>query len=315
METTSTIWMGLTMTCARCHTHKYDPITHKEYYGLFSFFNNLNEAVMDGNKPNPDPFIKLPSPEQTARQAELKKLLADGQKKIDAPMPELDKAQEGWEAKWREKLSAGWTILAATNASSTNGAQFKMLEDQSVLVEGPNPEKDVHELTITVAPGTLAALGSKPFPHESLPNKSAARADDGGFRLSEFEAELIPVPTSEAEENQVHPGARRLRARRATTPRKAIDGKPETGWQADPAANAEPHAILFLRGGPADYLDEHGSRRFACDYEASTSKRAIGHFRLAAAQNEQLVQLLAPPKPEPWQVIGPFKTETICRPA
>ena len=61
METTSTMWLGLTMTCARCHTHKYDPITHKEYYSMLSFFNNLEEPVMDGNKPNPDPFMKIPS--------------------------------------------------------------------------------------------------------------------------------------------------------------------------------------------------------------------------------------------------------------
>ena len=65
VETTSTIWLGLTMTCARCHTHKYDPILHREYYGMYAIFNNLNESVMDGNKPNPDPFIKVPTSEQT----------------------------------------------------------------------------------------------------------------------------------------------------------------------------------------------------------------------------------------------------------
>ena len=111
METTSTIWLGLTLTCARCHTHKYDPIQHREYYGLFSFFNNLNESVMDGNKPNPDPFIKLPSKEQSERQEWLKSHIATHQKKLEAPVPELDKAQEAWVAKWNEKLSAGWTTL------------------------------------------------------------------------------------------------------------------------------------------------------------------------------------------------------------
>src|SRR5438270_10529899 len=71
-ETTSTIWLGLTMTCCRCHSHKYDPITQKEYYQLYAFFNNLDESVMDGNKPNPDPFIKIPSAEQEMRLTWLK---------------------------------------------------------------------------------------------------------------------------------------------------------------------------------------------------------------------------------------------------
>src|SRR6185436_6137924 len=134
-ETTSTIWLGLTMTCCRCHTHKYDPITHREYYGFYAFFNNLNESVMDGNKPNPDPFLKLPSREQCDRQEALKKELADGQKKLDAPMPELDTAQTAWVTEWNEKLSAGWTTLVPANIKSTasNGPTCKTLDDQSSL--------------------------------------------------------------------------------------------------------------------------------------------------------------------------------------
>jgi hypothetical protein len=304
VETTSTIWMGLTLTCARCHTHKYDPITHKEYYGMYSFFNNLNEAVMDGNKPNPDPFIKLPSPEQAARQAELKKLVAKGQEKIDAPMPELDQAQQAWEAKWRQKLSAGWTVLSTTNITSTNGSEFKVLEDQSILVQGENPPKDLHEITIPVSPGSLAALRLEAIPDSSLPKESASRADDGGFRLSELEAELIR-PGKDPKKIKF---AQALAdsARDQNEADKAIDGKPETGWQADPGAVTEPHAILFLPADPVA-LSTNSELKIRLRYEASTSKRAIGRFRLAAAQDEELVQLLAPPKPEPWQVIGPFK--------
>src|SRR5439155_21412026 len=118
-ETTSTIWLGLTMTCCRCHSHKYDPITHKEYYQLYAFFNNLEEAVMDGNKPNPDPFIKLPTSEQTNRQATLKKQLAQGQKKLDAPIPDLDKAQLAWESRWQDKLTSGWTIFKPETIKSS----------------------------------------------------------------------------------------------------------------------------------------------------------------------------------------------------
>src|SRR2546425_1367755 len=138
VETTSTIWLGLTMTCARCHTHKYDPISHREYYGMYALFNNLNESVMDGNKPNPDPFLKLPSKEQAERLDWLKKSIADGQAKIDAPMPELDAKQSAWQGKWHDKLSAGWTVLtrASVKSTSTNGPEFKTLDDQSVLAEG-----------------------------------------------------------------------------------------------------------------------------------------------------------------------------------
>ena len=63
VNTTSTVWMGLTLGCAQCHDHKYDPITQKEYYQFYSFFNNIPENGIDGQKGNAVPRIKVPSPD------------------------------------------------------------------------------------------------------------------------------------------------------------------------------------------------------------------------------------------------------------
>ncbi len=71
-ETTAVTWMGLTMGCARCHTHKYDPISHKEYYQFFAFFNSVKEQGLDGRVGNAEPYLKLPAPEQTATEKVLK---------------------------------------------------------------------------------------------------------------------------------------------------------------------------------------------------------------------------------------------------
>lgn len=332
-ETTGTIWLGLTLTCARCHTHKYDPITQREYYSLYSFFNNLNESVMDGNKPNPDPFLKLPTSEQSKRQAQLKQWMADGQKKVDGPSEQLDLAQAEWEKKWHEKLSAGWTVLSPAFVTSTlsNGPSFKTLDDQSVLAEGNNPESDVHEVMVSLKAGTsLAALRLEALPHESLPKKSSSRAEDGVFRLSEFEAEIIPkldlmrAAAAAAEKDGKEPKAseapkpKKLKFAQAVATSaagtrevdKAIDGKADTGWGVEAAAGTEPQTALFVLAEPAK-VDKDADLRIRLKYEASKSRRAIGHFRLAAAQNEQLIQLLNPPKAEPWQVVGPFATDGL----
>jgi hypothetical protein len=71
VNTTSTVWLGLTVACAQCHDHKYDPISQKEFYQLYAFFNNVPERGLDGSKGNAAPTIKMPTPEQERRLREL----------------------------------------------------------------------------------------------------------------------------------------------------------------------------------------------------------------------------------------------------
>ena len=71
VNTTGTVWLGLTVGCTQCHDHKYDPITQKEFYQLYAFFNNVPENGLDGNKGNAVPFISFVTPEQ---QSELDRL-------------------------------------------------------------------------------------------------------------------------------------------------------------------------------------------------------------------------------------------------
>ncbi len=71
VETNGTVFLGLTIGCARCHDHKYDPIKTKDFYSLFAFFNSLDGPALDGNGAAPPPVVKVPSPEQTAELARL----------------------------------------------------------------------------------------------------------------------------------------------------------------------------------------------------------------------------------------------------
>ena len=102
VEATSTAFMGLTMGCARCHSHKFDPISHKEFYQFFAFFNNVPELGLDGRRGNAVPMILLTSPAQ-------QKLLDDLDAAIKAHEAALDDdivapLQREWEASVSEKL-------------------------------------------------------------------------------------------------------------------------------------------------------------------------------------------------------------------
>lgn len=71
VEATSSAFMGLTMGCARCHSHKFDPITHKEFYQFYAFFNAVPEQGLDGRTGNAAPVLPLPTPEQQAKLDEI----------------------------------------------------------------------------------------------------------------------------------------------------------------------------------------------------------------------------------------------------
>jgi len=86
VSTTGTVFLGLTVGCAVCHDHKFDPISQREFYQLFAFFNNMDGSPMDGNKKDPAPVLKVPSIEQTAKLAELDGQRADVERRIAAEL-------------------------------------------------------------------------------------------------------------------------------------------------------------------------------------------------------------------------------------
>jgi hypothetical protein len=116
VATTSSVFLGVTLGCARCHDHKYDPFTQKEFYQLFAYFNNVPEPG-HGRRGNTNPHIKAPTREQ---QAELKKL-EDGIRAASARLAKLEPVAAPAESAWLKSLAGGQPVQwAPTGALITH---------------------------------------------------------------------------------------------------------------------------------------------------------------------------------------------------
>ncbi len=101
-STMSTVWMGLTTECAVCHDHKFDPISQKEFYQLYAFFNSTADKAMDGNAQLPPPVVQVPSPEQKAKRKELEEQRAGVEVQIRKELAAIEYSDPGADEPCRE---------------------------------------------------------------------------------------------------------------------------------------------------------------------------------------------------------------------
>jgi hypothetical protein len=102
IDTTATTWMGLTLRCAQCHDHKYDPLTQKDYYRFFAFFNQVPEQGLDGQKGNAVPVLKMATADQLARLDTAQKKVTE----LEQALKERRAATEAARAQWEKKTLA-----------------------------------------------------------------------------------------------------------------------------------------------------------------------------------------------------------------
>ncbi|HEX5270562.1 MAG TPA: DUF1553 domain-containing protein [Gemmataceae bacterium] len=180
VDTTMQVWMGLTMGCAKCHSHKYDPITQKEYYRFFAIFNQ----TADNDQPDESPTMPAPTRAQQEESARIDARLAELRTQLDVPTPELAAAQAKWEAGLRPQ--SDWVVLEPTAARSAAGTVLKTLPDRSVRAEGPNPAADTYTIEARTDLKGITAFRLEVIPDAAQPAGGSGRAADGSFTLSRF---------------------------------------------------------------------------------------------------------------------------------
>jgi hypothetical protein len=333
VNTTATVFMGLTLACAQCHDHKYDPVTQRDYYSFYAFFNNVKER--DSDFGNPRPTIPVPNPDQQPRLADLKARIDALKQRLQRPDSLADAGQKEWEQKTLVRLGkpVAWTTTQPSGMVSRNGSLLKLLEDGSILSTGTAPVKDTYDIMVLPGKKHITALRLEVLPDDRQPGKGLGRASDGRFILSALEIRnstlsegadppLVYVARAEADLNQKPKEDPAAYDMMPGTIESAIVAEPVggdagggfgSGWSIVDDERRKPHEAIFLPLEPLD-TNEASVIRFSLHHTASSKfKSLIGRFRISYTEEDRIRELLLPAQTKLWSSVGPFPAEDVTK--
>ncbi len=159
VNTTMQTWMGTTMACAQCHTHKYDPITQKEYFQMLAFFNSSEDA----DRRNEAPLVQVFTPEQRKQQIKLQGEIDELTSRLTKSSPDLTALQHKWEKGLARSIS--WSPVRASGLSATGGATLRSGKDAIIVAGGKNPARSTYSVELPIV-DEVGGLRLELLPHE-----------------------------------------------------------------------------------------------------------------------------------------------------
>ncbi len=286
VNTTATVWLGLTLGCCQCHDHKYDPFTQKDYYQLFAYFNNLPETGGVDAGGDAKPVARVKTPRQDRQLAELTEARSRAEAELIAALPDIDAKQAEWEQAADDAGAAtvAWTVVAPNAMSSKNGATLSKLEDGSILAGGTSPATDVYEIVLSTDLPNVAGLRLEALPDGSLPHGGPGRSEDtGNFVLTNIAAETAAAGDAAHVRKLVFSEAEATYSQPGYDIKDVPGGKSKTGWAVWHAPDKNHLAATFTFADPVA-LDAKAEIHLRLHFESKQNKQhTMGRFRVALA--------------------------------
>jgi hypothetical protein len=279
VATTGTTWLGLTVGCAQCHTHKFDPITQRDYYRTMAFFNNTEDATVE--IPTPDVMAKRRQLEAQAEEKEARLASILGPIPANTPpaaavmLTKLKQEFTDW-LQHAESRAVDWRVLRPVKAAS-NLPLLTVQSDNSVFVSGDESKRDLYDLDFAGDGKPVTTIRLEVLPDDRLPAHGPGRVfyegAPGDFFLSEVTATVDGKPVKITDAAASGGGSIKT----------TIDGDPQTGWNINGRQGQTTTAVFRLATPISGPFSLHllFERYHAAD---------LGRFRISAASDTRPVQ-------------------------
>lgn len=287
VTTTGVAFLGLSVGCARCHDHKFDPIPASDYYRMAANFTTAIRSEIE---------LEL-DPERTRQQqaqweADLARIQ---QKRAEFESQQLPTQFADWIAHYTPEESASpWRTLEVVEIQSSGGSKFEPQGDGSWLAIGPAPRQDVLTIKARSVHPAASKLRLEALTHPSLPHQGPGRANNGNFALGDLQVSVGPAAAHAAAENR--PAGRHVSLRHAVATHQqnadslsvlaAIDADPvSSGWAVDFGGIGQDQAAVFEF---QETLQFEGPSQWTMQltFNHPNPRHAIGRFRVAISDQE-----------------------------
>lgn len=241
VNTTGTVWLGLTLGCTQCHSHKFDPISHKDYYSLFAFFNSIDEDGKAGNAAKP--YLKYKSPAAEAAVVEAQGW-ADRCGKAESSSRQMALASfDDWlDSQIDTIVAAGkgftpWVSPTITELTSAQGTTLECLPDGDFVTSGPAPRQDDYRIVVRSGLSSITGLRLEVLADPSHTNGKWTRGKDGLFVLTNVKLQVRKAGDFQVREVDIASASAnvevKVKGRNYGLVADVLNDDPRNGWTVD----------------------------------------------------------------------------------